>query len=96
MAFAVTQTLFTLLLLLPISAVAQTDGYITVGNSLPAAENSSWLSPSGDFALGFRQHNNSDFFLLSLWYDKIPDRTIVWHAKGAPLAPRRSKVEITE
>ncbi|KAE8037037.1 hypothetical protein FH972_009663 [Carpinus fangiana] len=96
MAFTVTQTLFTLLLLLPISAVAQTNGHIAVGNSLPAAENSSWLSPSGDFALGFRQHNNSDFFLLSIWYDKIPDRTIVWHAKGAPLAPRRSKVEITD
>ncbi|KAE8037038.1 hypothetical protein FH972_009664 [Carpinus fangiana] len=96
MDFALTQTLFTLLLLLlPISAIVQTNANITVGDSLSASDNSSWLSPSGDFALGFRQHNNSDFFLLSIWYDKIPDRTIVWYANADQLAPRGSKVELT-
>jgi hypothetical protein len=95
MTFALTQTLFTLLLLLlPISTIAQTAN-ITVGDSLSAADNSSWLSPSGDFAFGFRQHINSDFFLLSIWYDKIPDRTIVWYANADQLAPRGSKVELT-
>jgi hypothetical protein len=96
MAFALTQTLFTLLLLLlPISAIAQTNANITVGDFLSTADNSSWLSPSGDFAFGFRQQNNSDFFLLSIWYDQIPDRTIVWCANADQLAPRGSKVELS-
>jgi hypothetical protein len=94
MTFSLTQTLFTLLLLLLlISAIAQTAN-ITMGDSLSAADNSSWLSPSGDFAFGFCQHINSDFFLLSIWYDKIPDRTIVWYANADQLAPRGSKVEL--
>uniref|UniRef100_A0A2N9J8Q1 Protein kinase domain-containing protein n=1 Tax=Fagus sylvatica TaxID=28930 RepID=A0A2N9J8Q1_FAGSY len=76
MAFALTQTLFSLLLLLPISVVAQTISTITVGASLTASDNSSWLSPSGDFAFGFRQLNN-DLFWLSIWYARIPDKTIV-------------------
>jgi hypothetical protein len=62
-----------------------------MGDSLPVADNSSWLSPSGDFALGFRPHNNSDFFLLSIWYGKIPDRTIVWYTNADQLAPKGSK-----
>jgi hypothetical protein len=77
-----------LLLLLPTSAVAQTNGKITVGDSLSTTDNSSWVSPSGDFAFGFHQLNGSDFFLLSIWYNKIPDRTIVWYANGDKLAPR--------
>jgi hypothetical protein len=96
MAFALTQTLFTLLLfLLPISAIAQTNANIHVGDFLSTADNSSWLSPSGDFAFGFHQQNNSDFFLLSMWYDQIPDRTIVWCANADQLAPRGSKVELS-
>ncbi len=86
--------LFFFLLLLPTFSVSQTNGKITVGVSLSTTDDSSWLSPSGDFALGFRPHNNSDFFLLSIWYNKVPDRTIVWHANinGDKLAPRGSKV----
>jgi hypothetical protein len=52
----------------------------------------SWLSPFGDFALIFRPHNNSHFFLLSIWYGKIPDRTIVWYANADQLAPGDQKV----
>jgi hypothetical protein len=86
---------FSLLLLLPTSAVAQTNGKITVGRSLSTTDNSPWLSPSGDFAFGFRQLNGSDFFLLSIWYNNIPDRTIVWYANGEKPAPRGSKVDLT-
>jgi hypothetical protein len=95
MALSLAHTLFFLLLLLPTSAVAQTNGKITVGDSLSTTDNSSWVSPSGDFAFGFHQLNGSDFFLLSIWYNKIPDRTIVWYANGDKLAPRGSKVELT-
>ncbi|CAK7328191.1 unnamed protein product [Dovyalis caffra] len=55
-----------------------------------------WLSPSNDFAFGFRQLNgNDDFFLLAIWYYKIPDRDIVWCANGGNPALRGSKVELT-
>ncbi|XP_044470542.1 G-type lectin S-receptor-like serine/threonine-protein kinase LECRK3 [Mangifera indica] len=79
------------------SAIAQTNGNITVGGFLSAAENSSsWISPSGDFAFGFRPiDNSSELFLLSIWYDKIPSKTIVWFANGDKPAPRGSRVELT-
>ncbi|KAF5447894.1 hypothetical protein F2P56_033411 [Juglans regia] len=97
MASALPPTFFSLLLLLfPISAIAQTSRNITVGSSLSATDdNSTWLSPSADFAFGFHRLNNSDFFLLSIWYDKIPDRTIVWYANGDRPAPRGSKVGLS-
>ncbi|KAE8037043.1 hypothetical protein FH972_009669 [Carpinus fangiana] len=95
MALSLAHTLFSLLLLLPTSAVAQTNGKVTVGRSLSTTDSSPWVSPSGEFAFGFRQPNGSDFFLLSIWYDNIPDRTIVWYANGEKLAPRGSKVNLT-
>ncbi|POO01302.1 S-receptor-like serine/threonine-protein kinase [Trema orientale] len=87
-----------LLLLLPNSVLSQTNGNVTVGTSLTAADNSSpWLSASGDFALGFRQLGSQDLFLLSIWYAKIPDKTIAWYANGdpPPQAPRGSRVTLT-
>ncbi|KAE8037039.1 hypothetical protein FH972_009665 [Carpinus fangiana] len=86
-----------LLILLPISAVAQNNGNITVGSFLTATDNSSsWLSPSGDFAFGFRPlSDKNDLFLLSIWFAKIPDKTIVWYATSDTPAPRGSKVELT-
>ncbi|KAK3205060.1 hypothetical protein Dsin_019106 [Dipteronia sinensis] len=77
---------------------AQTGGNITIGASLTAAENSpSWLSPSGEFAFGFQPLKNvRELFLLSIWYDMIPEKTIVWWANGdSPTAPRDSKLELT-
>lgn len=72
---------------------------ITLSSSLTANESSAWSSPSGDFAFGFRQLvNNSDLFLLAIWFNKIPERTIVWHAYAngsSPVVPRGSKAELT-
>ncbi|KAI8536841.1 hypothetical protein RHMOL_Rhmol10G0287300 [Rhododendron molle] len=67
-----------LLPFLPVSGASN----ITLSSSLTATtgENSSWISPSGDFAFGFRQVYNASIFLLAVWYDKLPDITIVWHA----------------
>ncbi|KAJ4712678.1 Receptor-like protein kinase [Melia azedarach] len=81
-----------LLILLPYLSAAN----IILGSSLSTTgDNTSWLSPSGDFAFGFRQLKNSDLFLLAIWFDKIPDRTIVWHANGDNPAPRGSTLELT-
>ncbi|KAL3751070.1 hypothetical protein ACJRO7_011960 [Eucalyptus globulus] len=75
---------------------------ITVGSSLTATNgNSSWLSPSGDFAFGFRSLSNGNnakderLFLLSIWYNKIPSKTVVWFANGDRPAPENSKLALT-
>jgi hypothetical protein len=96
MAFALPHLLVFSLILLPISSIAQNNGNVTVGKSLTATDNStSWLSPSGDFAFGFRPLKEKDLFLLSIWFAKIPDKTIVWYATVNKPAPRGSKVELT-
>ncbi|KAJ6934688.1 G-type lectin S-receptor-like serine/threonine-protein kinase LECRK2 [Populus alba x Populus x berolinensis] len=82
--------------MLPPFAVSQTGGNITVGASLSTSDNTSWLSPSGDFAFGFYQlYGNKDLFLLAIWYDKIPNKTIVWYANGDKPAPTGSKAVLT-
>ncbi|ESR53460.1 G-type lectin S-receptor-like serine/threonine-protein kinase LECRK3 [Citrus sinensis] len=73
---------------------------IPLGSTLSStSNNSSWISPSRDFAFGFRQLNNSsDLFLLAIWFNKIPERTIIWHANEdnhPVLAPRGSTLELT-
>ncbi|KAG5250060.1 G-type lectin S-receptor serine/threonine-protein kinase [Salix suchowensis] len=87
--------------LLQLMAVAQTDGSKPVGASITANDDApSWLSSSGEFAFGFRQMENKDYFLLSIWYEKIPEKTVVWYAMGEdpiddPAVSRGSKVELT-
>ncbi|KAM5582501.1 G-type lectin S-receptor-like serine/threonine-protein kinase RLK1 [Rosa sericea] len=86
------------LFLIPVAVLAQTNGTVSVGASLSASANSSWLSPSGHFAFGFQQLENSDLFLLSVWYAKIPDRTIVWYANNGDspaVAAKGSLVNLT-
>ncbi|OMP03495.1 hypothetical protein COLO4_10378 [Corchorus olitorius] len=80
----------------PLSVVAQIFGNVSTGASIHATENSSpWLSPSGDFAFGFRQLNsNKDLFIIAIWFNKIPDKTIVWYANGDKPVPRGSKLEL--
>ncbi|KAL1832362.1 hypothetical protein ACET3Z_002013 [Daucus carota] len=90
-----------LLALLPAFALAQTstNGTIELNSSLTATDNAtppSWLSPGEDFAFGFRKiDEKSDQFLLSIWYNKIPDRTIVWFADGGNAVPRGSRVQLS-
>ncbi|PVH32493.1 hypothetical protein PAHAL_9G411700 [Panicum hallii] len=75
--------LLVFLLLLQSSSSVQAQQRINLGSSLtPEGPSSSWLSPSGDFAFGFRQiDGNSSFFLLAVWFDKIGDKTVAWYAK---------------
>ncbi|CAL8998545.1 unnamed protein product [Prunus brigantina] len=80
----------------PSSTTAQTYRNISLGSSLTALndDNSSWQSPSGEFAFGFRQIGK-DGFLLAIWFNKINEKTIVWSANGDNLVPQGSKVELT-
>ncbi|KAK6235660.1 hypothetical protein SCA6_010997 [Theobroma cacao] len=65
-----------------------------MGSSLSAQnDTSSWTSPSGDFAFGF-QRIGKDGFLLAIWFNKIPEKTIVWSANRNHLVQRWSKVEL--
>ncbi|KAJ7979056.1 Receptor-like protein kinase [Quillaja saponaria] len=100
MGFPLPPFLFCILILSPFFLVAQSQsiGNVTPGASHTASDiNSTWLvSPSGDFAFGFQHPNeDKDLFLLSIWYAKIPEKTIVWYANRDNLAPRGSKVELT-
>ncbi|XP_065863324.1 G-type lectin S-receptor-like serine/threonine-protein kinase LECRK4 [Euphorbia lathyris] len=51
----------------------------TLGSTIAAGSNSSWKSPSGDFAFGFYPLLNGQF-LVGIWFNKIPKRTLVWSA----------------
>ncbi|KAG1347249.1 hypothetical protein COCNU_06G010780 [Cocos nucifera] len=64
---------------------AQTITYrnISLGTSLAARTGrpTTWLSPSGDFAFGFRPlEADGTHFLLAIWFDKIDSKTAVWCA----------------
>ncbi|GAB4853280.1 hypothetical protein Ancab_017464 [Ancistrocladus abbreviatus] len=84
-----------LLVLLPLTITARAPGNITLGSSLTAGkDNSSWLSPSGDFAFGFQEIQPGSF-LLSIWFNKIPERTIVWSANRDKVAQSGSRIELT-
>ncbi|CAO2817604.1 unnamed protein product [Amaranthus hypochondriacus] len=83
-----------LILHFPIT-IAQTNNNITIGSSLTAGDQStSWASPSQDFAFGF-QEVEPENFLLAIWFNKIPEKTITWYANRDHLAPKGSKVELT-
>ena len=71
--------------LLPCFVTAQNNGTINIGSTLTAGDKvSSWLSPSGDFAFGFQQlSNNEDLFLLAIWFNKVPEKTVVWYAESS-------------
>ncbi|XP_031387433.1 G-type lectin S-receptor-like serine/threonine-protein kinase LECRK4 [Punica granatum] len=85
-----------IILLFPHTAISQTN--ITVGSFIVAGDDKAlghWLSPSGDFAFGFSQVENNDTFLLTMWFDKIPEKTIVWLNKEIGPVPRGSRLEVT-
>ena len=89
-------SLLFLILLLPHSTTAQTSSNQSLGSSLTAQEKDSyWASPSGDFAFGFQQIGKGGY-LLAIWSNKLPEKTIVWSANGDNLVPRGSKVELTK
>ncbi|XP_051118952.1 G-type lectin S-receptor-like serine/threonine-protein kinase LECRK2 [Andrographis paniculata] len=88
--------LLALILLFPLSSSAQNTpaGTVPLGASLTADGTSDpWRSPNGDFAFGFRQlPDNDDLFILSIWFDKIPNKTLAWYERTSFPVPRRSTV----
>ncbi|KAI4317811.1 hypothetical protein L6164_025649 [Bauhinia variegata] len=54
-------------------------GSIEPGFSIAAGTNLSLHSPSGDFAFGFHKLVTGHF-LVGIWFDKIPQKTLVWSA----------------
>ncbi|KAJ6877345.1 hypothetical protein NC651_030165 [Populus alba x Populus x berolinensis] len=67
---------------------------INLGASITAGTNSSWRSPSGDFAFGFYPLLNGQF-LVGIWFDKIPERTLVWSANRDDPARTGSTINFT-
>lgn len=79
-----------------LSPLSQPFHNITLGSSISTLqENSSWLSPSSEFAFGLYHLPNKDLFLLAVWFYKIPEQTVVWSAKGDNPVQRGSKLELT-
>ncbi|KAL5762811.1 hypothetical protein ACOSP7_019075 [Xanthoceras sorbifolium] len=87
--------LLLLVLLLPFVALTAN---INLETPIIASEDSPpWKSTSEDFAFGFRQlDGNPDLFLLAIWFEKVPNRTIVWSANGNNPASRGSEVKLTK
>ncbi|GFZ02089.1 protein kinase superfamily protein [Actinidia rufa] len=84
-----------LLFLLPFLPVFAASN-ITLSSSLSATGgDDSWISPSGEFAFGFCQIKNTNTLLLAIWYAKIPEKTVVWHANTSSPVQTGSKVELT-
>ncbi|XP_028761083.1 G-type lectin S-receptor-like serine/threonine-protein kinase LECRK2 [Neltuma alba] len=88
-----------LLALLSHSVAAQASKNLPWGSVLTAGENGSfWPSSSDDYAFGFKQIEKTNGFLLAIWFNKIPENTIVWSAKNdigdALVVSKGSKVEI--
>ncbi|XP_076919420.1 G-type lectin S-receptor-like serine/threonine-protein kinase LECRK3 [Bidens hawaiensis] len=89
--------LISLAILLQFVAAQQSNGSVPIGASLAATPNAKpWLSSSGEFAFGFQQVQGKDSFLLSVWYDKIPNKTIIWYPKGGPTVSTGSKVDLVD
>ncbi|KAJ0799339.1 putative protein kinase RLK-Pelle-SD-2b family [Helianthus annuus] len=87
--------LISLAMLLHFVAAQQTNGSVSVGASLTATPDAKpWLSSSGEFAFGFKQIQGTDKFLLSIWYDKIPNKTIIWYPEDGPTVATGSKVDL--
>ncbi|GAA0143509.1 hypothetical protein LIER_04177 [Lithospermum erythrorhizon] len=84
---------------LPFS-LAQSNGNIGIDSSLTAGDGQNpWISASGDFAFGFKQLQENEF-LLSIWFNRIPEKTVVWHANIStnvilnPVLSRGSKIQV--
>ncbi|KAH7848675.1 hypothetical protein Vadar_006015 [Vaccinium darrowii] len=97
MAFSLMPNLLIFLSLLPFVPLSGAST-IALNSSLSASttdNSSSWKSPSGDFAFGFRQVDDAGIFLLAIWFDILPIKTIVWHANTSTPVLTGSKVDLS-
>lgn len=84
-----------LIFLLPLTVSSQLSRNVTLGSSLTAKNgNNYWNSPSGEFAFGFIQPGTNGGYLLAIWFNKIPEKTVVWSANRNNLAPQGSRLDL--
>ncbi|KAB5520238.1 hypothetical protein DKX38_024557 [Salix brachista] len=95
--FGFLQSLLLLLLLLLIPRVFSYDCTHNKGLSLSSNEaDPPWLSPNKEFAFGFQKlPNEENHFLLAIWFNNIPETTIVWFARADPV-PQGSTLKQTD
>ncbi|XP_051120890.1 G-type lectin S-receptor-like serine/threonine-protein kinase LECRK3 [Andrographis paniculata] len=75
--------------------IAQSYTNISLGSSISTnGPDSPWKSPSGEFAFGFLAVPGAGGYLLSIWFDKLPDKTVVWSANRDSPAPPGSKIQL--
>ncbi|KAL4642473.1 hypothetical protein ACB092_02G020700, partial [Castanea dentata] len=73
---------------------AQISPNISLGSSFTAGSNASLRSFSGDFAFGFYALQNG-LYLVGIWFDRIPEKTLVWSANRNHPAEKGSSVQLT-
>ncbi|KAL8495924.1 hypothetical protein ACS0TY_019878 [Phlomoides rotata] len=91
---------FAFIVFITASSVFCVESSINLGSFLDARENgSSWVSASGEFAFGFRPQPPVDhhqvLYLLAIWFEKLPEKTIVWSKNRYPV-PQESRIQVTE
>ncbi|KAJ4957848.1 hypothetical protein NE237_024959 [Protea cynaroides] len=97
MAYVLLHLLWFLLFLITVSTSAQSYHNITLGSSLSTHDKFPyWASLSGEFAFGFKPISGKDLFLVAIWFQNVPDNTIVWTANQGDPVKTGSKIEFTD
>uniref|UniRef100_A0ACD5ZKB7 Uncharacterized protein n=1 Tax=Avena sativa TaxID=4498 RepID=A0ACD5ZKB7_AVESA len=88
--------LLLIFLLLQAPFYAHASENITSGSTLTAqGPNTSWISPSGEFAFGFRPlDTDPSVYLLAIWFSKIPTKTVVWYERSNTTVPAGSQLQL--
>ena len=73
---------------------AQISPNISLGSSFTAGSDASLRSLSGDFAFGFYPLQNG-LYLVGIWFDRIPEKTLVWSANRDSPAEQGSTIQLT-
>ncbi|XP_062226864.1 G-type lectin S-receptor-like serine/threonine-protein kinase At4g27290 [Phragmites australis] len=82
------------LMLLLLSPFCQSNDQLTQANTLSSGD--MLISQGGDFALGFFSPTNSPKNYIGIWYNKIPELTVVWVAnRDNPITTPSAKLVIT-
>ncbi|KAK4587257.1 hypothetical protein RGQ29_024106 [Quercus rubra] len=85
---------FTFILSSLCSCAQMNNSTINLGSSISAGSNSSWKSPSGDFAFGFYPLVTGKY-LVGIWFDKISEKTLVWSANRDDPAGKGSSIKLS-
>lgn len=93
MASSVTIILLSLLLVLSLQGLFAQTG-VKLGSSIKAGTNSTWLSPSGEYAFGFYLLKTG-LYLVGVWLNRIPEKTLVWSANREDPAKIGSTLNLT-